>query len=379
MILLGSTGSIGINTLEVARTFCINVESLSAGRNITLLNSQIKEFLPKNVCIADPKDEARLDCQFLKKHNIRLYTGDNGLLELIAESESHLVVNALVGYAGLAPSLQAQRYKKKLALANKESLVVAGWLLGDYELVPVDSEHFGLWYLLRHAPLSKNIKQLFLTASGGALRDMPLENMYDALPSAALAHPNWSMGKKITIDSATMVNKLFEVLEAFWLFKTKNIDALIEKKSLIHALAEFHDGSILAHISNADMKLPIAYALDSQKAAEHNLIDCVGIGALANLTFSHIDTSRYPLWNLKEQLLESPKLGIVLNASNEIAVDAFLHQQIPFGKIAELIFFAIEHFYESKDYDLASLKDIQALDHRVREFCKQTISSTQEA
>ncbi|MDD7567154.1 MAG: 1-deoxy-D-xylulose-5-phosphate reductoisomerase, partial [Helicobacter sp.] len=180
MILLGSTGSIGINTLEVARTFCINVESLSAGRNITLLNSQIKEFLPKNVCIADPKDEARLDCQFLKKHNIRLYTGDNGLLELIAESESHLVVNALVGYAGLAPSLQAQRYKKKLALANKESLVVAGWLLEDYELVPVDSEHFGLWYLLRHAPLSKNIKQLFLTASGGALRDMPLENMYDA-------------------------------------------------------------------------------------------------------------------------------------------------------------------------------------------------------
>ncbi len=176
---------------------------------------------------------------------------------LIEMSSSDTVVNALVGYAGLAPTLKATSLGKRVALANKESLVVAGEFIDMSLITPIDSEHFGLWYLMNERPVSK----LYITASGGAFRDWELENMKDATFSDALKHPNWSMGNKITIDSATMTNKLFELLEAKWLFNTSNIDAVIEKKSIIHALAEFTDGSTTAHFAGVDMKLPIAFAL----------------------------------------------------------------------------------------------------------------------
>ena len=402
MILLGSTGSIGVNTIKVAKTFNMPIEALSAGRNIDLLNTQMREVLPQKIAIADSKDFPKLDNAFIKKHKISVYCEESGLLEMIGDSQSALVVNALVGFAGLAPSLQAKQCGKKLALANKESLVVAGWLLKDYKITPIDSEHFGLWYLAQntrflhaqdfenpHARDSKNsqntqdstnfqnpqdfpmqsgIKKLLLTASGGALRDMPLEKLANATPQEALKHPNWSMGQKITIDSATMINKLFEVLEARWLFGIECINALIEKNSLIHALIEFVDGSLCAHICHSDMRLPIAYALNPVFARTQNIIAPLDLNALSNLSLTPIDTKRYPLWNLKDTLLSAPKLGVTLNASNEVAVNAFLSGHIKFGTIEKIIFHALEKFESTKDCALANLEEIKELDSAVRKY-----------
>lgn len=364
MILLGSTGSIGTNTLKVANAFGLPIESLSAGKNIALFNTQIHQYRPKNICIADINDAAKLDMAYIKAQNIRVFFGEEGLLDMIKASQSTLAVNALVGYAGLAPSLVIKQCGKKLALANKESLVNAGWLFADYPITPIDSEHFGLWYL--HT--ARAIHRLCITASGGALRDMPLDKLPFATPAEALKHPNWSMGQKITIDSATMVNKLFEVLEAYWLFGIQHIDAYIEECSAIHALVEFVDGSITAHISHADMQLPIAYALDEQKAKSMRLIPRFDMSALTNIHLKPIDSKRYPVWDLKSTLLAYPKLGIVLNASNEIAVGAFLDSHIDFGSISACILESMRYFDSIKTHALTDIQDIRALDSEVRAF-----------
>ncbi len=364
MILLGSTGSIGTNTLKVASAFGLPIESLSAGKNIALFNEQIRHHHPRKICIADSEDLPKLDMSFIKSHNIQIFSGEEGLSEMIESSQSHLAINALVGYAGLAPSLKIKQCGKKLALANKESLVSAGWLFADYPITPIDSEHFGLWYL--HT--ARKIHKLYITASGGALRDMPLADLPSATPAQALKHPNWSMGQKITIDSATMVNKLFEILEAYWLFGISDIDAFIEEHSAIHALIEFVDGSITAHISHADMQLPIAYALDEQQAKHTRLIPRFDIATLAALRFSPIDVRRYPVWELKNTLLAYPKLGIVLNASNEVALHAFLDSRISFGKISACILRSVQYFESIKTHALADIQDIKALDSEVRAF-----------
>lgn len=364
MILLGSTGSIGTNTLNVANAFGISIESLSAGKNIALFNQQIRHHRPQNICIADENDMPKLDMSFIREHNIRVFCGEKGLLEMIESSHSSLAVNAIVGYAGLAPSLKIMQCGKKLALANKESLVNAGWLFAGYPITPIDSEHFGLWYL--HT--TRQIHKLYITASGGALRDMPLQDLPFASIAQALKHPNWSMGQKITIDSATMVNKLFEILEAYWLFGLGDIDAFIEEQSAIHALVEFVDGSITAHISHADMQLPIAYALDEGQAKHTRLIPRFDIATFAHIHCKPIDPRRYPVWELKDTLLAYPKLGIVLNASNEVALRAFLDSQICFGDISACILRSMQYFESVKDHALTQIQDIRALDSEVRAF-----------
>ncbi|NCD13096.1 MAG: 1-deoxy-D-xylulose-5-phosphate reductoisomerase, partial [Epsilonproteobacteria bacterium] len=216
MIVLGSTGSIGVNALIIAKRFGMEIEALVAGKNIALLNEQSKEYHPKYVAIADEKD------RHLVKHS-EVFVGKEGILELLQKTQSFLVVNALVGFVGLAPSIEALRLGKRLALANKESLVVAGHLLDTSRITPIDSEHFGLWYLLGNRPVSA----MTITASGGAFRDTPLAELPRMSFQDALKHPNWSMGAKITIDSATMTNKLFELLEARWLFGCEKLDAII--------------------------------------------------------------------------------------------------------------------------------------------------------
>ncbi|MDN5076226.1 1-deoxy-D-xylulose-5-phosphate reductoisomerase, partial [Aliarcobacter butzleri] len=250
MILLGSTGSIGVNTLNIARKFNLNIEVLVAGKNIKLLNEQIKEFNPKIVVVADEED-----ISFVQHENVSF--GETAILEAIENSSSKTVVNALVGFLGLRPTLKAIECGKKIALANKESLVVAGKFIDQTKLSPIDSEHFGLWYLLQN----KKIDSMTITASGGSFRDYPLDKLQNVSIKEALNHPNWSMGNKITIDSATMTNKMFELIEAAWLFDTRKLDAIIETKSLIHAMINFKDGSTTAHIANASMQLPIAYAI----------------------------------------------------------------------------------------------------------------------
>ena len=250
IVILGSTGSIGVNTLHIASRFNIQIEALVAGDNISLLNEQIKLYKPKFVGIKESN----------KKHLVNhqnIFCGEEEMLDMLGLCESKTVVNALVGYAGLMPTLRSIELGKKVALANKESLVVAGHLIDISKIMPIDSEHFGLWYLAQN----KKFNKLYITASGGAFRDWDIDKIRHASLKDALNHPNWSMGDKITIDSATMTNKLFELLEAAWLFNTINIDAVLEKKSIVHALVEFADGSTTAHLADVDMKLPIAFAL----------------------------------------------------------------------------------------------------------------------
>lgn len=372
MIILGSTGSIGINTLIITKKLHLEIETLCAGKNIPLLNQQILEFKPKNIVIADKQDIPKITKHF----NGKIYYGENGILEAILDSKSTLVVNALVGFLGLKPTLYAINAGKTIALANKESLVVGGEFIDTSKIIPIDSEHFSLAYLLNCK--IRPFKNLYITASGGAFRDTPLDEIPLQNSTNALKHPNWKMGKKITIDSATMVNKLFEILEAYWLFKTKNIDAYIERNSHIHALVEFWDGSITAHFANANMQLPIAYAiayaLNLQEDFSKLFSNAPIISAL-NLTAHHytlesINPTRYPLWNIKDSLLEKPTLGVVLNAANEVAVEAFLLDKIPFGKIAKIIQRSLETFSNSTP---KSLDEVFTLDTEIRKFAQSLL------
>jgi len=352
IVLLGSTGSIGVNTLIIAKHYNIAIEALVAGNNITLLNEQIKVHQPKVVAIANEADKAKVD-------HPNVLCGAEGILELIEMSKSDTVVNALVGYAGLAPTLKATQLGKRVALANKESLVVAGEFIDISLITPIDSEHFGLWYLMNERPLSK----LYITASGGAFREWELDRMKDATFSDALKHPNWSMGNKITIDSATMTNKLFELLEAKWLFNTSNIDAVIEKKSIIHALAEFTDGSTTAHFAGVDMKLPIAFALKGE-VTDPILppTDLLGIGALE---FLPIEAARYPIWNIKEHILNNPHLGVVVNAANEEAIKAFQEEKCSFFGMSEMVLDAYQKF---EDVKAKNIDEIIVIDKEVRSY-----------
>ncbi|MEO1922996.1 MAG: 1-deoxy-D-xylulose-5-phosphate reductoisomerase, partial [Nautiliaceae bacterium] len=325
MIVLGSTGSIGVNTLEVARRFNIEIEGLVAGNNYKVLNKQIEEFKPKYVIVKDKKTAEKVNFKTVKY-------GEEAILEVIEKSKSELVVNALVGDAGLKPTLKAQECGKKIALANKESLVNAGKFIDTSKITPIDSEHFGLWYLLNG---KYNFNKLYITASGGALRDWDIEKIKNATLKDVLKHPNWSMGVKITIDSATMVNKLFELLEAKWLFNTTHIDAFIETKSIIHALVEWKDGSTTAHISKTDMKLPIAFAI--LKEVKEEILEPVDLLSIGKLEFRKIEKVRYPVWEIKNLLLNKSDLGVVVNTANEYAINLFLKEKISFWDISRLI------------------------------------------
>lgn len=354
MILLGSTGSIGVNTLNIARKFNLNVEVLVAGKNIKLLNEQIKEFNPKIVVVADEED-----ISFVQHKNVSF--GETAILEAIENSSSKTVVNALVGFLGLRPTLKAIECGKKIALANKESLVVAGKFIDQTKLSPIDSEHFGLWYLLQN----KKIDSMTITASGGSFRDYPLDKLQNVSIKEALNHPNWSMGNKITIDSATMTNKMFELIEAAWLFNTRKLDAIIETKSLIHAMINFKDGSTTAHIANASMQLPIAYAILGH--CDEEILKPVNLIEVGNIEFRKIEENRYPIWQLKDEILNNLDLGVVLNAANEVAVSKFLNSKIGFLDISKITMNAINKFHNA---NASSIEDIFQIDKEVRKYCE---------
>jgi len=353
VIVLGSTGSIGVNTLNIARKFNLNVEVLVAGTNIKLLNEQIKEFNPKKIVIANKEDIKNVN-----HANVRF--GEDEILKAIEESESKTVVNSLVGFLGLKPTLKAIECGKKIALANKESLVVAGKFIDQTKLSPIDSEHFGLWYLLQ----DKMINSMTITASGGSFRDYPLEKLKNVSIKEALNHPNWSMGNKITIDSATMTNKMFELMEAAWLFDTTKLDAIIETKSLIHALVNFEDGSSTAHIANASMQLPIAYAILGK--CDEEILKPVDLLEIGSLEFKKIESSRYPIWNIKDEILNNLDLGVVLNAANEVAVAKFLNSEIGFLDISKISMDAINKF---NNISAKTIDDIFEIDKEVRAYC----------
>ena len=353
MIVLGSTGSIGVNTLNIARKFDLNVEVLVAGKSIDLLNEQIKEFKPKRVVIASKDDIAKVN-------HPNVSFGEEAILEAIEDSSSKTVVNSLVGFLGLKPTLKAIECGKKVALANKESLVVAGAFIDQKNLMPIDSEHFGLWYLLQ----DKKMDSMIVTASGGSFRDYPLESLKNVSIKEALNHPNWSMGNKITIDSATMTNKLFELLEAKWLFDTTKLDAIIETKSLIHAMINFSDGSTTAHIANASMQLPIAYAILGK--VDEPILKHIDLLEVGSLEFKKIEEKRYPIWGIKDEVLKNPNLGVVVNAANEVAVSKFLNSEIGFLDVSKMTLDAVNHFHKMNP---KSLEDIFECDKEVRAYC----------
>ena len=350
MIVLGSTGSIGVNTLEIASRFHLNIDALVAGSNIELLNKQIKQHSPRIVVISSQNDIKKVN-----HHNV--YAGEKAIIDMIEDSNSALVVNALVGFLGLRPTLKAIECDKQVALANKESLVACGAFIDMSKIQPIDSEHFGLWYLLQNRPIDKMI----ITASGGAFRDWDLKRLRYATLSDTQKHPNWSMGQKITIDSATMVNKMFELLEARWLFGEGDYDAIIETKSLIHAMINFKDGSTTAHFANASMQLPIAFAL--KQDMQENILEHIDLLKVQTLEFREIDKARYPIWEIKDELLKNPKKGVVINASNEVAIQKFIDKKIGFMDISKII---TEAFYRY-DEDINSIDDVFALDLEIRE------------
>ena len=354
MILLGSTGSIGVNTLIVAKRFNIDVEVLVCGSNIALLNKQIAEHKPKVVVVAK-------SCDVQKVAHSKVYSGEDAILDIIEDSRSELVVNALVGFLGLRPTLKAIECGKRVALANKESLVACGSFIDTSKIQPIDSEHFGLWYLLQDRAVSKMI----ITASGGAFRDWNIKDLHRATLADTQKHPNWSMGQKITIDSATMVNKMFELLEARWLFGEGEYDAIIETQSLIHALIDFKDGSTTAHFAHASMQLPIAYALKSDMS--ENILSHVDLLKVGSLEFREIEVARYPVWEIKEALLNNPLKGVVINAANEAAIEAFIAQKINFMEISSYIIRAFAKF----DDTISSVDDVFLIDKNVREFVKR--------
>lgn len=375
MVILGSTGSIGINAQKVAKQFNIEIEALACGSNIALFNEQIRECKPKFVAIADEKN-----LNVLQPQDSKVFVGEEGICKMLEICKSQKILNAVVGYAGLSFSLKAIALQKELILANKESLVVAGHLIKQNimqnlestkdskhtesnirnymleHIFPIDSEHFSLWSLLAILD-SKNksnithykaFKNLYITASGGALRDFPLEKIPYATLSDVLKHPTWSMGQKITIDSATLVNKLYEILEAYWLFDTKNIHAFIERSSLVHAFIESSDNSLNASVSHADMCLPLAYGMDRFKAQSSFCITPLSINDFVKIKFQQIQTDRYPLWAYKELLLEKPHLGIALNASNELVQQYFLQEKLPFYALAEVSMQVLEKMKDTK-------------------------------
>lgn len=350
MVLLGSTGSIGVNTLEVAKNLNIDVEVLVCGNNIKLLNKQILEHSPKVVVIADAND-------IHKVNHSNVFSGSDAILQVIRNSDSELVVNALVGFLGLRPTLISLESGKKVALANKESLVSCGGFIDVSKIQPIDSEHFGLWYLMQDRPVEKMI----ITASGGAFRDWDIAKLQNATLADTQKHPNWSMGQKITIDSATMVNKMFELLEARWLFGEGEYDAIIETKSLIHALIDFKDGSTTAHFAHASMQLPIAYALDEKM--NENILEHVDLLKVGSLEFREITTDRYPIWRIREELLKNPARGVVVNAANEVAIEKFINKEIGFMEISKTIINAFETFTQMP----TSIDDVFTLDAEIRD------------
>ncbi|HPC36606.1 MAG TPA: 1-deoxy-D-xylulose-5-phosphate reductoisomerase [Candidatus Marinimicrobia bacterium] len=370
---LGSTGSIGVNALKVisASSDKFAVNYLTAGRNVTLLIEQAKQFHPKAVAIAD-ESQYRLLKENLSGTNIEVLAGKDGILEIAARQDVDLVVNAIVGMAGLEPTYRALNAGRNIALSNKESLVMAGEIImnlvrkGGQSLLPIDSEHSAIWQCLAGEDQA-SIKRLILTGSGGPFRTRPLTEFKDITPAEALRHPTWTMGRKITVDSATLMNKGLEIIEAFWLFgvEPEQIEVLIHPQSVIHSMVEFCDGSIKAQLGLPDMRLPIQYAIGypERLPITWEKIDWAKLGAL---TFEAPEPVKFPALRIAfEALKRGGTAPAIMNVINELAVYAFLDGKIGFTEITNAIEKALT---EIPIIDKPSIEDILNVEPIAREF-----------
>lgn len=340
---LGSTGSIGTQALEIIEKNReeYSVSALTCGRNISLIQKQIDLFLPDMVSVKEKKDAEELQKKYPKIHVVY---GEEGLIEA-ASCDCHMVLNALMGIKGLMPTYRAILAGKDIALANKETLVAGGQLIMEKAaekgvgILPVDSEHSAVFQCMQGNE-KKSVKRIILTGSGGPFRGFSLRQLYDVTKEQALAHPNWSMGQKITIDSATLMNKGLEVIEARWLFDLalEKIDVVIHPQSIIHSMVEYEDNSIMAQMGLPDMKLPIAYALSWPKRRKNDLKSLDILKEGANLTFENPDTNTFRCLSLA---YEASKKGgtypVVMNGANEVLVQKFLEGKIGFTQIQDTI------------------------------------------
>ncbi|MCS7253683.1 MAG: 1-deoxy-D-xylulose-5-phosphate reductoisomerase [Armatimonadota bacterium] len=371
--ILGSTGSIGRQAMEIARMHSEELEiyALAAHSNVEALIEQWRECRAKHICLYEAEAAKRLKAH-LRPDELKVHSGMDGLIELATLPEVDIVLNAVSGSIGLLPTLRALEAGKRLALANKEALVIGGhividaWRKGSGELIPVDSEHSAIFQCLL-GERSENIKRIILTASGGPFRQKKIEELKMVTPSEALSHPTWRMGPKVTIDSATLMNKGLEIIEAMWLFDTapEKIEVLIHPQSIIHSLVEFVDGSMKAQLSLPDMRLPIQYALLYPKRLPSPISECelLSIGAL---TFEPPDVSRFPCLRLaREAAIVGGSMPAVMSAADEIAVKAFLRGEIGFMDIPKLIESVMEEHDAKPNPPLDELLEVDEWAKRV--------------
>jgi len=364
LAVLGATGSIGTSTLDIVRQFPdrYRILSLTAGRNFERLARLIVEFRPKVAAVLEEADRDRLAKRLPDDLNVELCWGESGMIAAAALAEVEMVVTGVVGAAGLMPTLAAIEAGKPIALANKETLVMAGEIVMEraaaagVPILPVDSEHSAIFQCIGAHP-HREVDRIFLTASGGPFRTWPADRFPAIHAEDALRHPNWSMGAKITIDSATLMNKGLEFIEARFLFglAPEKIDVLVHPQSIIHSMVGFVDGAVLAQLGIPDMKGPIGYALSHPDRLPHKL-DYPDFTALANLSFEAPDLARFPCLSLAyEACRQGGTLPAVLNAANEVAVNAFLQHRIGFTDIHRVIHQVMHR------HSLVSHPDIEAI------------------
>lgn len=361
LAILGSTGSIGTQTLDVVAEYpdLFEVYTLTANNNVELLIEQAKRFNPDSVVIANEAHYPRLK-EALKEYPIKVYAGDEAIAQIVEAAPIDIVVTAMVGYAGLKPTIRAIEAHKTIALANKETLVVAGDLIKQLALeyhapiIPVDSEHSAIFQCLV-GEWDNPIDKIILTASGGPFRELTAEQMKHVTKNDALKHPKWNMGHKITIDSATLMNKGFEMIEAKWLFDVdpKDIEIAVHPQSIVHSMVQFKDGTVKAQLGVQDMRLPIRYAL-SYPARLESPNSKPTLEQYAHLTFERPDLERFPLLRYAfDAVAEGGNMPCIMNAANEIAVAAFLHDAIDYPSIARIVAETMAHieFIASPRYE----------------------------
>lgn len=356
---LGSTGSIGRQTLDTVASYpeLFVVSVLTAGSNMDMLSEQAAKFRPSRVVVANPqsRDAFEVFRAEMASMGIKASCGDEAIADAMADDDTDVVVTATVGYSGLIPTIRAIRAGKTIALANKETLVVAGDIVTrekeifGVDIIPVDSEHSAIYQCL-HGEDRNTVERLWITASGGPFRCVEPSRLAGMKASDALRHPNWSMGAKITVDSATMVNKSFEIIEARWLFGIpgERISAVVHPQSIVHSMVEYRDGALKAQLGVPDMHLPIRYALAGSRRLELPSVERrLTVADMSHLTFEEPDVEKFPGIALGHYALQhGGNTACVINAANEIAVDAFLHDRIGFTDIVRII----EKTLERADY-----------------------------
>ena len=366
--ILGSTGSIGINALKIADSHhnIIKIENLTANSNFELLIEQTKRYNPRSICIVQEQFYKSLKAGVNSKQ-VDILVGRQGLIELCKKKDVDVMLNGLVGAAGMEPTLNALESGVNVALANKESLVMAGGIINEAmkksgaKLFPVDSEHSAIWQCLAGENLNE-VRRIILTGSGGPFRKRRLETFNDITVKEALNHPNWDMGQKISIDSATMMNKCLEVIEAYWLFNLnpKDIDIIIHPQSIVHSMVEFNDGSIKAQMGVPDMKVPIQYALTypSHLNSQWERLDLLSCG---DLTFRKPDFNRFPSLKLAYNVLNTGgTASAALNLSNDYAVKKFLESKIKFTDIFKINYSSVQNHPWVEEPNLNDLTNLKS-------------------